>query len=432
MPRRHPKTPALPPRAALRHLPRLVRAWLATVQPTLAPLTVALLLAILLPGCAEEFQPHPFSVRDSAGVQIVLNGTGAPLPVRHLGDPVVEIGRLEGDVPYLLHRVVNATLLADGSVAILDGSAEVRLFDAEGTWVRSFGGEGDGPGELRRPQHLWPVGDSIAVYQGAGARLTVFPLDGSAPRVATPPTDAGAAFLSAWHLGPAPVIPQRSTTSLGQRLAEATHAGNAVSLTYTRLAPDGGPPDTLTTIANGTEHRMEFTVAGRTLATMSQPMLQGSAQAAGGAERFHVGQGMRPAVAVHDITGRRFREIQWDTTAVPVTTAVREHYIAATADRIVASAEDMARFPFADSLPHFDRLATDSDGGLWVRRFALAPDTLVQRWMVFDTAGVRTAAAELPAGFRLFQPAGRRVLGLVADSLGVQRVVVAPLVDAGG
>jgi hypothetical protein len=74
------------------------------------------------------------------------------------------IGRLAG----LLRR-------ADGGILVADALAnEVRLFDAEGRFVRSVGRSGDGPGEYGGIANLFATGgDSLVVTDRENSRATV-------------------------------------------------------------------------------------------------------------------------------------------------------------------------------------------------------------------------------------------------------------------
>lgn len=90
----------------------------------------------------------------------------------------VTIGAAEGDPPYLPHWAT-ARLLPDGRIAVADGgSDEVRVFDASGRHVASWGGEGEGPGELMALTQIapWP-GDSLVAWYSQGLSRSVF--DGS-------------------------------------------------------------------------------------------------------------------------------------------------------------------------------------------------------------------------------------------------------------
>lgn len=124
-------------------------------------------------------------IRDSAGIRIIENARpaeGSRLDWRLGPEPLVSIGRMAGEEPYLFHRVFGATMLSDGRIVIGDdGPKELRVFDRSGNHLETWGGQGEGPGEFRGGQ-LWGLaplpGDSIVVWEYWFPELTVFGPDG--------------------------------------------------------------------------------------------------------------------------------------------------------------------------------------------------------------------------------------------------------------
>jgi hypothetical protein len=68
----------------------------------------------------------------------------------------------------------------EGNVYVLDRQlCEVRAYSVDGHYLRSFGREGEGPGEFRRPMGLALLpGSRIGVVLGMPARVAAFGLDG--------------------------------------------------------------------------------------------------------------------------------------------------------------------------------------------------------------------------------------------------------------
>ena len=88
----------------------------------------------------------------SAGVRIVDNARPADdarLPWRIGPDPVVSIGEVTGDESYMLHRANDAATLPDGRIVVANtGTNELRVFDAAGVYLTTWGRAGEGPGEF--------------------------------------------------------------------------------------------------------------------------------------------------------------------------------------------------------------------------------------------------------------------------------------------
>jgi hypothetical protein len=77
--------------------------------------------------------------------------------------------------------------LGTGWVVLDDRSSRLHFLDDTLGLVRSVGGRGDGPGELRRPVHLAVLGDTlVGVLDGPGRRIDLFSPEGTfVTRIAT-------------------------------------------------------------------------------------------------------------------------------------------------------------------------------------------------------------------------------------------------------
>ena len=121
--------------------------------------------------------------RDSAGILIVENAR--PPDASRLGwrigpEPDVSIGVLEGEEPYMLHWVADATKLPDGRIVVANGGTqEVRVFDADGQHLTAWGGDGGGPREFMSLVGVgrWP-GDSIAAWYAGNLGISIFDYEG--------------------------------------------------------------------------------------------------------------------------------------------------------------------------------------------------------------------------------------------------------------
>ncbi len=83
------------------------------------------------------------------------------------------------------YRPTNVAFASDGGFWVADGYGAnvVHEYDKTGKWVRSWGGTGDKPGQMRTPHGIW-LDDrkgrtpSLVVADRANARLQYFTLDG--------------------------------------------------------------------------------------------------------------------------------------------------------------------------------------------------------------------------------------------------------------
>ena len=145
-------------------------------------LAAFLILAII--ACQPDAEPAggpDIQERDSAGIQIVENPRppdGSRLGWRIGSEPAVSIGVLEGDDPYMLFAVRDATILSDGRIVVV-GANELRVFDPMGIYLETWGGRGEGPGEFIDLHQADPwLGDSIVAGDMRHETMTVFDSDG--------------------------------------------------------------------------------------------------------------------------------------------------------------------------------------------------------------------------------------------------------------
>ena len=145
---------------------------------------VVLLITWGAVGCGQEdaTERPSFQVRDSAGVEIVESGfpllSGAEA-WSVAADPVLQIGQVEGEAPYLFTSVRDAVRAPDGRIVVVDSSFEVRVFDAQGRHLTSFGRRGDGPREFGgAPWLSLAPPDTLVTWDPGHYRLSWFDLAG--------------------------------------------------------------------------------------------------------------------------------------------------------------------------------------------------------------------------------------------------------------
>ena len=87
-----------------------------------------------------------------------------------------------------LHQPAAVAIDDAGTVFVADrGDKRVVVFDTRGRFVRTFGQEGQGPGEFQRPSVIAVVDGQVVVYDSQARRLSVWTTDGEhvADRVAS-------------------------------------------------------------------------------------------------------------------------------------------------------------------------------------------------------------------------------------------------------
>lgn len=140
----------------------------------LLPKVAILMLATVLARCSPDVQSSPeMTSRDSAGIHIVENHLGTGLPALHAFE-IRRIGLVEGDDPYLFSQVGSVVVSQSDTLFVGDSqSGTIRVFSPDGTFVRDFGGVGDGPHEVRMVRSVWLSGDTVVVWDVSRPGKTV-------------------------------------------------------------------------------------------------------------------------------------------------------------------------------------------------------------------------------------------------------------------
>ncbi len=386
--------------------------------------------AALLPAlaaCGGDARAAGPVVRDSAGVRIVENGApawGEGGGWRLSAEPVLDIGMLDGPPQYQFGRVAGAVRLRDGTVVVGDDqSKELRFFDPAGRHLRTVGREGGGPGEFKAVGSLAAVGDSLLVGDFNNRRVSVFAPDGSLVR-AVPLDGAGSpAFtIPVGYLGDGSVV-----VSAGRMFDGGSGSGvTRDSVTYLRLAPDGGAPREVGRFAGS-----EMFVQSGGGAVMVGPRAFGrSAEIAVVPDGFFYGASDTYQIGRYDASGRLLRLVRRPHEPRAVTPADIERY---REGRLKQAAEarggrfrqmqekSLAAMSYPETMPAYGRILADRAGNLWVSDFQVTSED-PGTWTVFDPEGRMLGAVATPARFRLLEIGGDYVLGAYKDELDVDHV----------
>lgn len=217
-------------------------------------------MCIVAAGCGADDAATPtVTVTDSAGVRIVshdLRDVGVP-PWRALGDPELEIGVQDGPSEYTFSGITDLTVAPDGRILVSDRIAqEIRVYDASGSWERTLGGQGEGPGEFSSaPRFAGVARDTVYAFDGRARRVTPYHLDGGhgptvsmvsthveRPLIVLRRADGSYMLQSYW-------IPAESVESQQPRLDHD-------SVAITAAGSDGAWTDSLTRLADFSRARL--------------------------------------------------------------------------------------------------------------------------------------------------------------------------------
>lgn len=364
-----------------------------------------ILLAGLLAACGSADRAATLAVtRDSAGIRIVENPApteGAPDAVTLSAEPTLVLGELDGPAMEQFGSVVDARLF-DGGVAILDGrNRQIRVFAYDGVHRRTFGAEGEGPGDMRGPRRLLgPGGDSLWLWDGILRRVTTFDAAGRATSVVT--IARGPVIqLGGMRVGLTPEVIARYADGrfLGRVMRGRVNSPTGVymdSVLMWRIDQEGRL-DSLETLYSHQDWEYDF--PGRVLWFDSLAFAPKAVDLASDRAWVRI-EGREFQVEERARSGELHRLLRVHRRRRPVTTAdrdaFRERELAATKRddredfRVIY---DWMQYP--DSMPAYDQLAVDRTGVIWARVF---PDTLATAtWDLFAPDGKLLGTAHLPS-----------------------------------
>ena len=92
----------------------------------------------------------------------------------------LSLGKKQGEKEYMFSRVMSIDIDKDENIYILDkASEEVRVYNKQGKFLRSFGSRGQGPGEFQNPRFIQILNNQeIIVWDSSSRRFLVFSLAG--------------------------------------------------------------------------------------------------------------------------------------------------------------------------------------------------------------------------------------------------------------
>ena len=395
----------------------------------------ALAAAVAAMACAESQEADgqagiQTEFRDSAGIRIVENASppeGSRLGWRLGPEPLVSIGQVEGEEPYLFTRIFGATMLSDGRIVIGDdGTKELRVFDREGNHLETWGGEGQGPGEFRGGQ-LWGLsplpGDSIIILQYGFAQLTVYGPDGE--------------FLRRF----VPEVSQRDTWNVRKNLWTRDVSRDGLLLAV-QDPIDNDPADVEVWDAAGELRGSLGSHPGREAIRdadgdhASPVMFFRNTFLQAWADLFFISTNHRYELRGFALDGSLARIVRLDRPPRAPTDAHIEAYIddmlsSIPSDQVGRRAErrrSLLDRPVAEHLPAFTLYRTDVVDHLWVLEYeAPGEETPGTLFTIFAPDGRVLGYFEIPEGMSILEAGADYILFRLRDELGVETVQLWPL-----
>lgn len=391
---------------------------------------LAIAVSRIVWGPSGDSGDDAFLTRDSGGVEILESlepvwGDGEGWRVA--GDPLVRIGRVEGDPAYLFSDVLGAVRLDDGTMVVGDfGTQEVRIFGPDGEHLRTTGGRGEGPGEFSGMSAMGRgYGRTAWIFDFSLRRLTWLDASGEVERLTT---------LAAEPPMLQPVGPLPDGTFVFRQLWGATRVAEAEEsgfrrdpVAYVRFDTAGALVDTLG-LFPGREIVLEDE-GGR--GVMSSPLFGRTSSGAIWRGGVVVGSQVSFEVELYSPEGDLRRVVRIPGRDLRLTRAEVEAYIelraeAAPPEERVRVRRDLEAMPVPRTRPAYGALEVDPESNLWVSAYAPYLE-IPESWTVLDEGGRWLGAVPMPLGFYPWQFGDDWVLGVETDDLGVEYVALYPL-----
>ncbi len=374
------------------------------------------------------------TVVDSAGIPVVQNPTDG-LWGPEAGWTVVEelsIGAMEGEDVYQFGQIIGVDVDADGNVYIADGQVQdVRVFDAMGTYVRTIGSAGSGPGELGLGMNgVFVVGDEVVIPDIGNQRISRFSRSGE--------------FIRSQRMDLLQGVPLRwDMASAGRLVVQRRNVNPADTATgprgdpITTLAQEGEAPDTLAVLPPGESLQIS---GGQARVRFFDPEPIWDADPDG---RLLTAKNNTMRFEVWGADGSLQRVITLPFETKPVTERDQSVFLDAIADAArqqgapqQAVEQFLQQASFADNYPAFVSLALGPLQSVWAQRF-LSGDELAgeegtfniqdlgsSTWDVFDAEGRYLGAVTFPGKYQPIRAMGDRFYGIARDELDVQSLKV--------
>jgi hypothetical protein len=391
---------------------------------TLMKVIIASAIPVLvLDACAGEAVPAgpTYTVESSEGVTVVTNHARAwtrATEWRVSGRPLLRIGEADGPLPFTFGVIRAVGWLPDGRVYVGDEQAHsVHVFSAEGGHLQTFGGEGNGPGELQWFLHAGPYrGDSMFVYDYRENTVNVFGPDFSFARRFRNP-----------NLRYAISSPIADGRFLLHSTGSRDGGANGIEPDSSLIMLVGADGSTIDTIG-----RFQVTVRTAGPDGRWRPVyLAPSGSLIPNGDRVIWTEGRGCEYHESDAGGESRRTVRCPHEPVPVTDRVKREFMdlyleymsrAGAEGGPEALRQALDEGTYASELPATSgETKVDPLGNVWLGRYKM-PGLYTNEWSVFDPEGVWLGNVMTPAGLTVHEIGIDRIIGVATDDRGVQFV----------
>lgn len=325
---------------------------------------------IIFISCEQQKREWKGTIEEVDGVTVVKNPKEPMYGKDVLSlEEELTIGKTkEGEEP--VFTVISGIQVdSKGNIYVLDGRARrVRVFDKDGKHIRSFGGQGQGPGEFQLANDIVLTPDeTIMILDRGNYRLSFFSQEGE--------------LLKEISASKIPSLFRIYPDSDGNYTARISLRGRKYVYQIKKLDAN---LEELSLIAEF-EHPRRTDVLEMFFPNLIAVVMKD--------DRIVLGNWQHYKLTVTDKTGRKIREIHKDYNPVKITDEDKERVIKELSEGIPLR----RRIEFPNNYPAFQGLSCDEQGRIFVRTSERAEDNEGYYYDIFDKEG--KYIAKIPLGF---------------------------------
>ena len=374
-------------------------------------------MLVTLPcACAPPVDgPPAVVVRDSAGIAIVESSRptwGDSTRWRIVPEPWIDLTESGTGDPHNFYGVGSLRRLSTGSLVVANrGSNEIRLFSADGVFVRSAGGDGQGPGEFTNLQQIVLAGDSI-IAQDIRARVTLFGPDLEHIRTLRLDDDIrGLRYLGRGTMVVQAVLHFPELYGL-VRYPEALLLYDLEGTRGDSIGSTPGAESYVTEILSGTplfvRQALVETHEGKIYSGASDHMQIEELDSRGETVRILRIPDFPLSLTAEQVEAER--QARLDIPLPQGVTSLPPHLV-----------EALENMPSPETRPAYSSMRVDPTGAIWLRPFlGFSEEGGPEDWQVLGPDGTWLGSVEVPANFRVMDIGVDEILGVWTDELDVQ------------
>jgi hypothetical protein len=368
-------------------------------------------------------EPNTAALRDDVRSTIPmlrLDGSGRP-----------------GDVPFV--NIAGIVTDLEGDVYVLDaGQNTIYRFRATGELVNSFGRDGEGPGELRRPVAIGFVPpDTIRLFDALLWRITSYTTSGEIAHTRSPPAEARFGQSTEVRFGVRGELYHLSygsyqdglTRALGSRIRGLARGQNTIRV-Y------NAEHDVWREIVS--VEGLQVFIDMSEGAILDVPFARRALWFPGEAGVWHADTD-EYQITLTSRGGEHLCAVRHDAPRVPVSQNARERFFRASdleadqrfAGRLEQIRKERRRITLPETLPRLRELLASAEGRLWVLPFHEVPaQSGMDMWHVIDPGRSEIDVVAVPSALRPLHLRWGILYGVEVDTFGVQRVIGAEILPA--